>query len=137
LRVAFSKSKCYPHREAYELPLVLVNLITGTRAEVEAAIDTGFDGAVMVDSGTYSRLALDLSERPEGQFPVYRTLSGTTVFRSSSARAVVAGKEIAVDVITPVHGRGKNLIGRGVLREFTTLLHAAETYCVGEARLES
>ena len=137
MRVAFSKSKCYPHREAYDVPLVLINMITGARAEVQVAIDTGFDGSVMVDSETYSRLALDLSEKPENQFPAYRTLSGTTVFRSSSARAVVAGKEIAVDVITPVHGRGKNLVGRRVLREFTTLLHASETYCVGEAQLES
>jgi len=115
---------------------VLINLITGARAEVQGAIDTGFDGSVMVDSETYSKLALGLSEKPEHQFPAYRTLSGTTVFRSSSARAVVAGKEIAADVITPVHGRGKNLVGRQVLRKFTTLLHAAENHCLGEARFE-
>jgi len=137
LRVAFSKSKCYPHRNAYDVPLVLINMITAARAAVEGTIDTGFDGSVMVESETYSKLGFQLSEKPESQFPAYRTLSGTTLFRSSPAGALVAGKEVAVDVITPVHGGGKNLIGRRVLREFTTLLHAAETYCVGEAHLES
>lgn len=137
MRVAFSKSECRPYRGAYSVPLTLTNTINGALAEVEGAIDTGFDGSVMVDSETYHKLALELSERPESQFPAYRTLSGTTLFRSSPGRASVAGRELAVEVITPVHGKGKNLIGRRVLREFTILLHATEKYCVGEASVET
>jgi clan AA aspartic protease len=137
LRAVFSGSDCHPYQEGYGLSLSLLNQVTGKRGEVEAAIDTGFDGFLMLKSQTYSALTLEVCETPESQFPAYRTLSGTTVFKSSSARAVIAGRELAVEVITPLHGRGKNLVGRRVLQEFTTLLHKTETCCLGTARMES
>jgi len=137
LRAVFSGSDCHPYKDGYRLSLSITNPVTGRRGEVDAAIDTGFDGSLMLESGTYSALNLEVCEMPESQFPIYRTLSGTTVFKSSSAQAVIAGRELAVEVITPLHGKGKNLLGRRVLQEFTTLLHRRETCCVGAASLES
>jgi clan AA aspartic protease len=137
LRAVFRGSDCRPYREGYFLPLSLVNPVNGERGEVEAAIDTGFDGFVMLESATYSALGLEVCEVPESQFPTYRTFSGTVVFRSSSARAIVSGRELPVEVISPSHGQGKNLVGRRVLGQFTTLLDKTETTCVGAAGVES
>jgi clan AA aspartic protease len=137
LQAVFRDSDCHPVKDGYILPLSLINPVTGGRGGVEAAIDTGFDGFLMLESATYSALGLEVCEVPESQFPTYRTLSGTIVFRSSSARAIVSGSELSVEVISPVHGEGKNLVGRRVLGQFTTLLNKTETCCVGAATVES
>jgi clan AA aspartic protease len=137
LRAVFRGSDCRPYRGGYVLSLSLVNPVNGGRGEVEAAIDTGFDGFLMLESATYSALGLELCEVPESQFPAYQTLSGTIVFRSSSARAIVSGRELPVEVISPSHGEGKNLVGRRVLGQFTTLLDKTQTCCVGAASVES
>ena len=137
MRAVFSGSDCHPYQEGYRLSLSLINPVTGRQAVVDAAIDTGFDGFLMLESETYSALDMEVCEAPESQFPTYRTFSGTTIFKSSSALAAIGGREMAVEVISPLHGRGKNLLGRRVLQEFTTLLHKRETSCVGAARVES
>ncbi len=135
LRVAFSKFECYRGEGPYEVDLELANVVSGERAKLKAVIDTGFEGQVMVDSASYDLLKLRVSEKPEGQFPTYRTVSGTLLFRSSVARAKLLGRETLMDVVTPQHGSGKVLLGRKALREFTTLLHRAERYCIGEANV--
>jgi len=137
LRAVFSGSDCHPYREGYRISLSLINPVTGRRGEVDATIDTGFDGFLMLESETYFGLSMEVCETPQSQFPTFRTLSGTTVFKSSSGRALIAGRELAVEVISPLHGGGKNLLGRRALQEFTTLLHKRETSCVGDARVES
>jgi len=116
--------------------LGLSNVISTAATKVMAEIDTGFSGSVMVDSDVYSGLSLELTQRPEAQFPSYRTLAGPTLFKSSPARARVGETELNVEVISPVAGRGKNLIGRGILKEFTTLLHRKELACIGDAKIE-
>ena len=136
LRVAFNKYECYGGGDGpYEVELELGNLVSGEATKLRAVIDTGFDGNVMVDSKTYVLLKLRLSEKPESQFPAYRTFSGTVLFRSSLARISLVGRNVVGDIVTPVNGMGKVLLGRRALKEFTTLLHRDERHCIGEARL--
>ena len=118
------------------MSLELTNQVNGARAELESVVDTGFDGWLMVATGLYRQLGFELRERPEELYPVYRTVSGTAVFRRSYGVARLAGKGMEVEVITPLHGGGKNLLGRRVLSGFTTLLHRAETACIGDAEVE-
>ena len=110
------------------------NVVTGVSVEKkEAVADTGFDCSIMADSETYGSLHLGLSEKPEAQFPAYTTMTGTIIFRGSLCRAKVAGKDILAEVISPVQGRGKCLLGRELLKQFTTLLQRAETCRLGDA----
>jgi clan AA aspartic protease len=136
LRAAFSKSECSPYGGAYVAALGLSNVVSKATIDVTAEIDTGFSGSVMVDSDAYSGLFLEMTQRPEAQFPSYRTLAGPILFKSSPARAKIGEKELNVEVISPVAGKGKNLIGRGLLREFTTILHREEMACIGDAKVE-
>ena len=110
--------------------------MTGAHIELRCVIDSGFSGSILMESGTYRELGLDLTEKPTVDFPVYKTLAGTIILRCSHAKAKIGEKEFDVEVLTPVYGNGRNLIGRNVLREFTTLLHRGERACVGEARVE-
>jgi clan AA aspartic protease len=133
LQVVFREHECHALRGAYAVPVVLSNVVTGMSVEVQAVVDTGFDGSIMVDYETYESLHLELSEKPEAQFPAYRTLSGTIIFRSSLGRAKIAGRDILAEVIGPLQGKGKCLLGRETLRQFTTLLQKGETCCIGDA----
>lgn len=42
---------------------------------------------------------------------------------------------MTAEVVTPVSGPGKVLIGRRTAKEFTTLLHRGERLCIGKATL--
>lgn len=136
MQVVFSKSDCFPFRGAYFVSLKVSNPINGVEAEVECVLDTGFDGWVMLQPNTYYQLGLELRERPEEVFPVYRTMSGTAVFRRSYAAARLAGRIFDVEVVTPLHGAGKNLVGTRVLEGLTTLLHREEKACIGDAEIK-
>jgi clan AA aspartic protease len=136
LQVVFRKNECHAFQSAYAVPVVLSNVITGRSVSIAAVIDTGFDGSIMVDSETYGSLQLELSEKPEGQFPAYRTFSGTVLFKSSLSRAKIAGRDVLTEVIAPVHGRGKCLLGREILKQFATLLLRAERSCLGDAEVQ-
>ena len=135
MQVVFRKDECHAFQRAYAVPIVLSNVITDKSISVVGVVDTGFDGSIMVDSETYGSLQLELSEKPQGQFPVYRTFSGTVLFKSSLGRAKVAGRDILAEVIAPVQGKGKCLLGREILKQFTTLLFRAERCCMGDAEL--
>src|SRR5207245_9979595 len=111
LQVVFKKNECHALDRVYSVPMLLSNVITGRSLGVEGVIDTGFDGSVMVDSETYGSLQLELSEKPEGQFPAYRTFSGTVLFKSTLVRVKAAGKGILAEVIAPVQGKGKCPVG--------------------------
>jgi predicted aspartyl protease len=116
--------------------MTITNLLTGATANLQSVIDTGFSGSIIVESKTYQELGLELVEKPSNEFPIFKTLVGSIVFRSSSANAEVAGRGIDAEILTPLYGPGKNLVGRRVLREFSTLVHREEMTCMGEARVE-
>ncbi|MEM4410956.1 MAG: hypothetical protein QXT61_04545 [Candidatus Caldarchaeum sp.] len=135
MRAAFSRFSCSKPEKFHTTILKLRNIITGSETLFTAVIDTGFDGYVMLTRETYQSMQLSLSEAPEDEFPVYRTMVGTVVFRKSIAKAELAGITMLTEVITPKHGVVKSLVGSRLLQHFTTLLHKNESSCVGEAEL--
>ncbi|MEM4303955.1 MAG: hypothetical protein QXQ70_08695 [Candidatus Caldarchaeum sp.] len=135
MRAVFSRFSCSKPEKFHTTILKLRNIITGSETSFTAVIDTGFDGYIMLTHEAYQSMQLSLSEASEDEFPVYRTMAGTVVFRKSIAEAELSGITMLTEVITPKHGMGKNLVGRRLLQHFTTLLHKNEKSCVGEAEL--
>lgn len=136
MEAVFRRSECLRFGGSYEVPVTITHPLTGKSVDLHCVIDTGFSGSVMVESGYYQKLGLDLAEKPSAEFPVYKTLLGSISLRSSYGKAKIGKKELDAEILTPVYGPGKNLVGRKILREFTTLLHRAEKSCVGDAELE-
>lgn len=138
LQAVFSEHECFhPQDGRLQVEFRVTNLITGESVAAKAALDTGFEGHLMLDTVTYGALRLELSEKPENQFPVFRAFGGTVKFRSSLAMVVIAGKELTTEVLCPLYGDGKILVGREMIKDFTTLLHKNERLCIGRATLRS
>jgi clan AA aspartic protease len=132
----FSRPECQPFRGSYEVRVTLTHPLTGASINLKSVVDTGFSGPVLVESAAYRELGLDLVEKPSVEFPVYRGLLGSVVMRSSYGKATIGGRDLPTEILTPLYGPGRNLIGRKLLREFTTLLHREEMTCIGEAEVE-
>jgi clan AA aspartic protease len=135
LQAVFSEHECFHQDGRLQVEFRVANLITSESAGAKATLDTGFEGHLMLDTAAYRALRLELSEKPESQFPVFRTFGGTVKFRSSLAVVAIAGKELMTEVLCPLYGDGKILIGREMIKDFTTLLHKSERLCIGQATL--
>ncbi|MEM4030163.1 MAG: hypothetical protein QXO02_09720 [Thermofilaceae archaeon] len=113
------------------LKLRLLNLL-GESIELELPIDTGFEGAVMLDYDTYS--SFTVGELPREAWRMYRTLAGPLPVRTARAIAEVDSRQFEVFVETPVYGGGKRLLGREPLNRLTIVLDGhARTACTAEA----
>jgi predicted aspartyl protease len=136
LQAVFSEHECFHLQDGrLEVELRVTNLITGESSGARATLDTGFEGHLMLDTAAYGALRLGLSEKPESQFPVFRTFGGRVKFRSSLAMVEIGGKELVTEVLCPLYGDGRILIGREMIKDFTTLLHKDERLCIGQATL--
>lgn len=117
---------CYGYAKGFlhDYPVLKVKLINmiDESVELELPIDTGFEGAVMLDSDTYSFFAV--GELPREAWRVYRTLIGPLPVRTARAIAVIDGLKFEVLVETPAYGGGKQLLGRELLDKLTLVLDA-------------
>lgn len=136
MQAVFSQTECLRYKDAYEVSVTISHPLTGKSVDLHSVIDSGFSGSVMVESNLYQELGFDLTEKPSAEFPVYKTMLGSLPLRSSYGKAKIGTKELDAEVLTPVYGTGKNLVGRKILGEFTTLLHRREKACIGDAELE-
>ena len=85
-------------------------------------VDTGFSGPVMVTAEVLERLKLTNIEVPEDARPVYSTMTGPIAMRSAPAILSINGKEIETDILTPLYGLGRFLIGFEILRKLNLAL---------------
>ena len=136
MEAVFKRFECLPFGGSYEAIVSVTQPLTGASSDLQCVIDTGFSGSIMLESDSYRKLGLDLTEAASSQFPVFKSLMGSIILRSSHAKARLGGVELDVEILTPVYGPGKNLVGRKFLREFTTLLYRDKKACVGEAQVE-
>lgn len=90
------------------LRIKLINL-AGESIELELPVDTGFEGAVMLDSETYSIFAA--GELPREAWRLYSTLAGPLPARTARAIAVVGSSKFEVLVETPLYGAGSDSSG--------------------------
>ncbi len=115
----------YSERERPPMPCVVVRVYTPTRRrsiEVEAKVDTGFSGDLLLAIDEYLRLGLNLYESYEGALGVIA--GGYSVeLRASRAIVKLGGVEFECKVYTfPL--ATKSLLGRGILNRVRAVLDA-------------
>ena len=113
VRGSYSKSETPP------MPYVLVRVYTPTKSrsiEVEAKIDTGFSGTLLLSIEDYLRLGLQLYERLEKALGV---IAGGYHIELRVSRGIVElnGVLIPCNIYTTLFAK-KSLLGRGILNRF-------------------
>jgi predicted aspartyl protease len=97
-------------------------------------VDTGFTGPVLVTNDVFEFLRLSDIEVPDEIRPTYRTLAGAFTLRSAPAILEVNGKQFETDILAPLLGPSKLLIGCKILRELNLALLGRKT-CFVSPRL--
>ena len=90
-------------------------------------VDTGFSGPIVVTGDVFEFLRLPDIEVPEDIRPTYRTLAGAMTMRSAMAIVEADRKQVETDILTPLQGPGKLLIGCQVLKELELALLGKKT----------
>jgi len=85
-------------------------------------LDTGFSGPVLVTADVFEFLRLSEIEVPEDMRPSYGTMAGEIIMRSAPGIVEVDGKQIETDILTPLVGLGRILVGFQVLKELDIAL---------------
>ncbi|PLJ77377.1 hypothetical protein [Infirmifilum sp. SLHALR2] len=124
----------YSSSERPPVPVVRLNVYTpsGRRGTtVEARVDTGFSGTLLLSIEEYLRLGLHLYEDAE---KIEGLVAGGYRVELRVSRCIVelGGFREACEVYTTVFAR-RSLLGRGLLDRFTALLDAPR----GVVRLEA
>lgn len=105
----------------------LHNLRFPEMGKVLLKVDTGFSGPVVVTGDVFEFLRLPDIEVPEDIQPAYRTLAGALTMRSAMGILEAGGKQLETDILTPLQGLGKLLIGCQVLKELELALLGKKT----------
>jgi predicted aspartyl protease len=85
-------------------------------------VDTGFNGPIIVPEDVFEFLKLTDIEVPEDARPTYSTLTGPLTMRSAPGVFEANGKRLYTDILAPLAGRGRLLVGFRILNEFTLAL---------------
>ncbi len=118
-------STCYPYvkgfREDYPvLRVKLYNVAMDEYGSLDIAIDTGFEGSILLPSNIYEFFMI--GELPRSMWRTYRTLTGFITMRIARAIVEVNNVKIETFVETPLYGGEKTLIGRELLNKLTLVL---------------
>jgi clan AA aspartic protease len=92
-----------------------------------APIDTGFAGYLLVPAETYARLGT--LELPREDFGLYSTMAGQIILRRAEVKLQIGERELYTYIETPMHGSGKTLLGRRILRELDLALLGEQQKC--------
>ena len=85
-------------------------------------VDTGFNGPTLVTGDIFEFLRLADIEVPEDIRPTYSTLAGPLPMRAAPAILEVDGKQLETEVLTPLTGPSRMLIGFQVLKDLNLAL---------------
>lgn len=125
-RRKFITVKCLNGEKPY-INLKLSNL-KGDEFNVDLRVDTGFDGTIMLSDNYYKNF--ELGELPEDSWFRFKTLNGYVIMKTSRAIVDLDGRKIETYVLSPRDFEGKNLIGLGILKEFSILIDKAKETCI-------
>lgn len=85
-------------------------------------VDTGFNGPLMVTGDIFEFLQLRNIEVPDDIRPTYGTMGGPLTLRSAPAVLEVDRKQLETDILTPITGSGRMLVGYQVLKQLNLAL---------------
>lgn len=85
-------------------------------------VDTGFAGPIMVTSDIFELLRFSDTEVPDDMRSSYVALAGAVSVRSAPAVLEIGGKEIETDILTPLVGPSRMLVGFQLLRRLNLAL---------------
>lgn len=92
---------------------------------LEARVDTGYPGFVMLSTKLYREASLQRTELPEEKFGVYRTATGLIEVRRAKALVEIAKAGVMEELVIEsprYYEFGRTLLGRSFLRRFAFLL---------------
>ncbi|BCS92627.1 clan AA aspartic protease [Metallosphaera javensis (ex Sakai et al. 2022)] len=98
--------------------------------KVNAIVDTGFSGWLLVPFRIYQRISS--LELHEDKWNVYSTLIGNVRTRVARSIITLGGVKIHGFVETPVFGRELYLVGRELLKRIELRLVKGQEVCVGD-----
>jgi len=129
--------ECLPYakglREPYPLLRVkLYNVALEEYGYLDIAIDTGFEGSILLPDDVYQFFMV--GELPRSMWRVYKTLSGFVTMRVARAIAEICGVRFETFVESPLYGGKKALIGREVLNRIAIVLDGLrKELCIAES----
>lgn len=85
-------------------------------------VDTGFSGPILVTGDVFEFLGLSDIEVPDEMRPNYRTFTGPLTMRSATAIVEINGRQLDTDILTPLVGPSRIMIGFQVLRRLELAL---------------
>ncbi|MCE7734166.1 MAG: hypothetical protein GPJ54_04750 [Candidatus Heimdallarchaeota archaeon] len=96
--------------------------------KLEALVDTGYDGDIVIPFSIYQKLQLSQHEYPDDQMGLIETASGELIsLKSASAIIEFVEIEISIVVIVDTFTRGSEIIiGRKLLESFRTILDGSD-----------
>jgi clan AA aspartic protease len=114
------------------LPVLKVTIrepITRREETLVVPVDTGFAGYLLVPRNLYEKLGT--AELPRSEFGVYTTMVGPITLRRARVTLKMGKLEVESYIETPMHGGGKLLLGRRVLKLVDVALIGRKGLCCG------
>ncbi|BDC17504.1 clan AA aspartic protease [Acidianus sp. HS-5] len=119
---------CFRINDKPILPITITDPYTGNSVEVEALIDTGFSGYLLIPPSVYSKVNSIELENPR----VYATING--IVKTRVAKAFVKIGKITLDTFieSPILGREISLLGRELQKMLHIEFRKGKEVCIGD-----
>jgi clan AA aspartic protease len=110
------------------ISLIIKNPLREKQIEVNALVDTGYDGFAILSEEKFLSIALDEFEVPYTRKPRAETYGGELIeFRSASAEIIIPAFEVSVlEEVDAIDDAIEVLVGRKFLKLFETLLNGPQ-----------
>jgi len=121
---------CFRINERPEIPITVVDIVKEKSIEVNALIDTGFSGFLLLPNSLYSKV--NTVELDESFWRIYTTLNGIVKTKVAKAKIKIGKIELESFIESPVLGRDLTLIGRELLKKISVEIKKGKEICVDD-----
>ncbi|AWR98560.1 clan AA aspartic protease [Metallosphaera hakonensis] len=121
---------CFRIGDRPEVPITVMDIVKDISIQVNALIDTGFSGYLLLANSLYSKI--NSVELDESHWRTYATLNGIVRTKVARARIKIGKMELESFVESPILGRDIALMGRELLRKFSIEIKKGEKICIDD-----